>query len=185
MISENQYPALLLNADYRPLSIHPLSVLPWQKAVRKVMLGKITPVSEYDVTVSSSAIRLPSVVKLRQYVHLPRKVPLTRLNIWLRDGGRCVYCREALRTSELTFDHVVPRSRNGDSTFENLSSACIECNVMKANRTPAESGMNPVPWPYQPTQLELARAARRLGKAMPTPRDWKDFLYWDGELDAG
>jgi len=56
---------------------------------------------------------------------------------------------------------------------------------MKANRTPAESGMIPVPWPYQPTQVELARAARRLGKAMPTPRDWKDFLYWDGELDAG
>jgi len=185
MITEHQYPALLLNADYRPLSIHPLSVLPWRKAVRKVMLGKIAPVAEYDVTVSTSAVRLPSVVMLKRYVHLPRKVPLTRLNIWLRDNGCCVYCREPLETPDLTFDHVQPKSRGGDSTFSNLSSACIPCNLRKANRTPHEAGMQPQPWPYEPTQLELAKAARRLGKAMPTPRDWKDFIYWDGELDTG
>jgi hypothetical protein len=61
----------------------------------------------------------------------------------------------------------------------------MPCNLRKANRTPDEAGMIPHPWPHEPTQLELARAAKRLGGALPTPRDWKDYLYWDGELEAG
>lgn len=184
MIAASQYPALLLNADYRPISIHPLSVLPWQKAVRKVMLGRLSIVAEYDVTVSSSAIRLPSVVKVKDYVRATRRVSPSRMNIWLRDGGRCVYCRKDLPTSELTFDHVVPRSRGGPTTLENISCACLDCNMRKADRTPQEAGMIPTPWPHRPSQLDLAKAARRLVKAMPTPVDWRDYLYWEVELES-
>lgn len=184
MIDAGQYPALLLNADYRPLSIHPLSVLPWQKAVRKVMLGRLATIAEYDVRISSAGIRLPSVVMVRDYVRAPRKVSPNRMNIWLRDGGRCVYCQCDLPTSEITFDHVVPRSRGGLTTLDNISCSCLDCNMRKANRTPQEAGMIPNPWPFEPSQIELARASRRLGKGMPTPKDWKDFLYWEGELES-
>lgn len=184
MISDSQYPVLILNADYRPLSIFPLAVMNWRKAIRKVMLQKVTAVAEYERTVGSSAISIPSVVMLRRYVRVQRRVPLSRMSIWLRDNGRCVYCRCDLSTSEVTFDHVTPRSRGGTTSFENISSSCASCNLKKADRLPAEAGMIPDPWPYEPSQMEMARSARRLGKAVPTPTCWRDFIYWDGELES-
>jgi len=178
-----QYPVLVLNADYRPLRVFPLPIINWRKAVKKVLLDKVTTIAEYDA-VAAAGIKIPSVVMLRNYIRVPRHVPLTRMNIWLRDRGKCVYCGHDLATSELTFDHVIPRARGGGTSFENVSSACVDCNAKKANFLPAEVGMFPNPWPYEPTQMELAKSASRLGKSMPTPTDWKDFIYWDGELGA-
>lgn len=183
MISNSQYPVLVLNADYRPLRVFPLPVMNWQKAIKKVMLDKVTAVADYDTAVGASAIRIPSVVMLRNYIRVPRHVPLTRMNIWLRDDGKCVYCGCNLSTSDLTFDHVIPRARGGTTSFSNVSSACVGCNMKKADRLPQEAHMVPNPWPYEPTQMQLAKSSARLGKSMPTPRDWKDFIYWDGELE--
>lgn len=185
MITERQFPVLVLNADYRPLRLFPLPVMNWRKAIKKVMLDKVIAVAEYDARVGNAGLRIPSVVMLRQYAHVPRHVPFTRMNIWLRDRGRCVYCGVGLSTAELTFDHVIPRARGGGTSFGNVSSACVDCNARKADRLPEDAGMIPNPFPYEPTQLELARSAARIGKSMPTPRDWKDFIYWDGELDDG
>jgi len=186
MIHENSYPALLLNADFVPVSVYPLATLRWQEALRGLILDKLVKVSEYDVEVSSPSVsyRLPSVVALRDYRKIPRHVPFTRTNIWLRDNGRCVYCKTPLSTSDLTFDHVMPRSRGGNSSWENIVCACAACNVKKANRTPDESGMYPDPVARRPTQHELARAASKLLKSAPAPKDWRDFIYWQGELDS-
>lgn len=183
----SQYPALLLNADFSPVSVHPLSTLSWQDAIKDLFSDKVICVSEYEVEVRSAStkFRLPSVVALREYRRVPRHVPFTRANLWLRDGGRCVYCHGTLPTSEVTFDHVMPRSRGGDASWENIACACAPCNNRKANRTPAECRMFPDPAPRKPTQFELAKAAKALVGNAPVPRGWLDYVYWGGELEAG
>lgn len=186
-IAASSYPALLLNADFNPVSLHPLSVLPWQDAVKDVFSEKVVAVSEYEVEVRSARLsfRLPSVVALRTYRKVPRHAPFTRANLWLRDGGACVYCRTPLATSEVTFDHVVPRSRGGGSSWENIVCACSPCNGRKGNRLPSECGMHLFPPPARPSQATLAKAAVRFVRSAPAPRDWLDFIYWDGELETG
>lgn len=185
MMNFNQYPALLLNADFIPVSVFPLKTLTWQDALRGVFLDKLVTVAEYDAEVSSQreTFRLPSVVALKDYKKIPRVVPFTRSNIWLRDNGQCVYCKIPLSTSELTFDHVVPRSRGGDLSWENIVCACTSCNHKKANRTPKESGMHPFQVPRRPSQFELSRKAEKLLHSAPAPQDWIDFIYWKGELN--
>lgn len=186
-IATGRYPALLLNADFNPVSLFPLSVLSWQEAVKDIFQEKVVAVAEYDVEVRSSrtSMRLPSVVALRNYRKVPRHAPFTRTNLWLRDGGACVYCRRPLSTSEVTFDHVVPRSRGGGSSWENIVCACSPCNGRKDDRLPSECGMHLDPPPSRPSQAALARSAARLVRSAPTPRDWMDFIYWDGELETG
>lgn len=185
MIYENSYPALLLNADFSPISIFPLKTLTWQEAIRGLFLEKLVRVAEYDVEVNSpnKAVRLPSVVALTQYKKVPHCVAFSRTNIWLRDHGKCVYCSKELTTAELTFDHVMPKSRGGDTSWENIVCSCTPCNLRKANRTPKESKMFPDPTPRKPTQFELARNAKKLIRSSPAPKDWVDFLYWESELE--
>lgn len=186
-VHHGSYPALLLNADFSPVSLFPLSTLSWQDAIKAVCLDRVVPVAEYDVEVASarSRHRLPSVVALREYVKVPRLAAFTRTNIWLRDGGRCAYCKVPLATHEVTFDHVMPRSRGGTADWDNIVCSCSACNCRKGNRTPEECGLSLSPPPKRPAQLELARSARLLGKSSPAPRDWLDFLYWEAELERG
>lgn len=186
-IHESQYPALLLNADFSPVSVFPLSTLSWRDAVKGAVREKIVWVAEYDVEVrsASASFRLPSVVALKEYRNVPRHAAFTRSNLWLRDGGKCVYCKVPLLTSDVTFDHVLPRSRGGDASWENIVCSCTQCNGRKANRTPSECRMFPDPPPKAPTQFELAAAARALVRSAPAPRDWIDYIYWDGELETG
>lgn len=186
-IHASHYPALLLNADFAPVSVFPLSTLSWQDAVKDLVLGKVVPVAEYDVVLRSAtaSFRLPSVVALREYRKVPRSVSFTRTNIWLRDGGKCVYCHVPLATSEITFDHVMPRSRGGATGWDNIVCACAACNARKANRTPSECRMFPDPRPKAPSQFHLARSAKALVRHAPACRDWLDFIYWDGELETG
>ena len=93
------HPALVLNADFRPLSYFPLSLMPWQDAVRNVYEDKISVVAEYDKVVRSPSIamRLPSVVALREYRPMPARVAFTRFNVFLRDRFRCQYCGGAFK----------------------------------------------------------------------------------------
>src|SRR5262245_27895467 len=108
-------PALVLNADFRPLNYFPLSLWPWQEAVKAVFLDRVNVVSEYDTEIHSPSwkMKLPSVISLKEYVHLSRRPAFTRFNVFLRDQFACQYCGYAFPTHELTFDHVIPRSRGG------------------------------------------------------------------------
>ena len=132
-------PALVLNADYRPLSYYPLSLWPWQEAIKAVFLDRVDVVSTYDHVVHSPSfeMKLPSVVSLKQYVPQDRPPAFTRFNLFLRDGFACQYCSS---TDDLTFDHVIPRSRGGRTTWENIVTACAPCNLSKGGRTPRERG---------------------------------------------
>jgi 5-methylcytosine-specific restriction endonuclease McrA len=184
--SRNQtYPALVLNADFRPLSYFPLSLWSWQDSIKAVFLDRVSVLSEYDTVVRSpsQAIRLPSVIALKDYIPSARRPAFTRFNVFLRDNFSCQYCLDRLPTQELTFDHVIPRSRGGRTTWENVVTACGTCNLLKGNRMPREIGMFPRKTPLQPSTWEL----QDNGRSFPPNylhQSWRDYLYWDTELES-
>ena len=177
-------PALVLNADFRPLSYFPLSLWSWQEAIKAVFLDRVNIIAHYDRTVRSPSFEmaLPSVIALKEYVPSARKPAFTRFNVFLRDRFSCQYCGDRLPTHDLTFDHVIPRSLGGRTTWENVVAACSSCNLLKGNRLPHECGMRPLNRPNQPSTFEL----QQNGRAFPPNflhESWRDFLYWDTELD--
>ena len=173
--------ALVLNADFRPVTQVPLSVWPLERAVSNVMRGRAVVVSEYDVELRSAhdVLRPPSVVALRSYVKMPHRVPFTRMNIFLRDRFRCQYCGERFASKDLTFDHVVPRKEGGKTSWENIASACESCNSQKGHRL----DVRPIRAPYEPTIGEMVE----LGSLRPQNlhESWLDYLshlYWSEPL---
>jgi 5-methylcytosine-specific restriction endonuclease McrA len=179
-------PALVLNADFRPLSYFPLSLWSWQEAVKAVFLGRVNIVSEYERTVRSPTfeMRLPSVIALKDYVPTARRPAFTRFNVFLRDRFSCQYCGDNFPTHDLTFDHVIPRSRGGRTSWQNVVTACGDCNLIKGNFMPAEIRMFPIHAPRQPTTYELQENGRRFPPNF-LHQSWRDFLYWDEELEVG
>ena len=134
-------PTLVLNADYRPLSYYPLSLWSWQDAVKAVFMDRVNIVSEYaDAVVHSPSfhMKLPSVIALKEYVQPKARPAFTRFNVFLRDRWSCQYCGDKFKTPELTFDHVIPRSRGGQTNWENIVTACQECNLLKGSYLPQE-----------------------------------------------
>jgi 5-methylcytosine-specific restriction endonuclease McrA len=177
-------PALVLNADFRPLSYYPLSLWSWQESVKAVVSGRVNVVSVYErfVRSPSRSMPLPSVISLKEYIPAARRPAFTRFNVFLRDRFSCQFCGEALPTHDLTFDHLVPRSRGGRTTWENVVTACSPCNLLKGDRLPHEAEMFPLDRPAQPTTFML----QENGRAFPPNylhESWRDFLYWDSELD--
>ena len=178
-------PALVLNADFRPLNYFPLSLWPWQEAVKAVFLGRVNVVSEYDTVIHSPSwnMKLPSVISLMVYVHLSRRPAFTRFNVFLRDQFACQYCGHSFPTHELTFDHVIPRSRGGRTEWGNVVTACGRCNLTKADKLIHEVGMHIRRPAAQPTNYQLHEAGRRFPPNY-LHESWRDFLYWDTELET-
>ena len=171
----------MLNADYRPLSYYPLSVWCWQDVIKAVCLDRVNIVAYYDKTVRSPGleIRLPSVVSLRTFVHPARNPAFTRFNVFLRDRFTCQYCGSR---EDLTFDHVIPRSRGGQTTWQNVVAACSPCNLRKGSAMPADADMWPAQRPFQPTVHDLHQNGRHFPPNY-LHQSWLDYLYWDTELD--
>tara|TARA_B100001996_G_scaffold263826_1_gene205805 strand:+ start:1318 stop:1884 length:567 start_codon:yes stop_codon:yes gene_type:complete len=174
-------PALVLNADYRPLSYYPLSLWCWQDSIKSVFLDRVTIVSSYDKIVRSPSFRmkLPSVIALKNYINPQSNPNFTRFNVFLRDKFSCQYCGSK---NELTFDHLLPRSRGGKTDWDNVVTACSGCNVKKGGRLLQSSGMILQQKPYQPTTEDL----HKNGKNFPPNflhESWMDYLYWDVELE--
>jgi len=180
-VTQGANPALVLNADYRPLSYYPLSLWSWQDTVKAVFLDRVNIVSEYDISVHSPSfeMRLPSVVSLRNYVKPSRYPAFTRFNVFLRDKFECQYCGSP---EDLTFDHLIPKSRGGLTTWQNVLAACAPCNLRKGNRTTKQMGMALRQHPFRPTVHDL----HNNGRCFPPNylhESWMDFLYWDTELE--
>jgi 5-methylcytosine-specific restriction endonuclease McrA len=180
-LSPEACPALVLNADHRPLSYYPLSLWPWQETVKAVFMDRVNILSEYDREVRSPGfrMRLPSVVSLKRYITLARRPAFTRFNVFLRDRFECQYCGDG---SDLTFDHVTPRSKGGVTSWDNVVTACAHCNLRKGGRLTRECHMFPRRPPAIPSVFEL----QENGRSFP-PRylheTWRDYLYWDTELE--
>ncbi|MDO1447323.1 HNH endonuclease [Rhodocytophaga aerolata] len=144
---------LILNQDYSPLTI--CSV---QKAFILVYLSKAELVADaggYLLRSVTATYQMPSIIRLYRYVNLPYKgVVLSRQNIFKRDNGRCQYC---FTPEDLTLDHVIPKSRGGKSTWDNLVTACKKCNSKKGDFTPQEAGMLLNQTPYKPSFVVFLR----------------------------
>ena len=174
--------ALVLNADYRPLSYYPLSLWSWQDAIKAKWLDRVDIVAEYEDLVHSPsvALKIPSVVVLKDYVKPQKRVAFTRFNLFLRDEFRCQYCGAR---AELTFDHVVPRAAGGVTSWRNVVAACSPCNLRKGSKALHQTGFSLRKAPRQPEAEEL----RNMGRKFPPNylhESWIDFLYWDAELEA-
>lgn len=158
--------ALVLNATYEPLC-----VVPGRRAVVLCLTAKAVTVAEGgDVLRSARAeVCVPAVVRLTRFVRVPYRatVPLTRKAVFARDGGRCVYCSAAATS----LDHVVPKSRGGPHTWDNVVSACGRCNHVKADRGIAELG-----WRLQQTPVAPTGAAWRVVGARRVDPLWRPFL---------
>jgi 5-methylcytosine-specific restriction endonuclease McrA len=127
-------------------------------------------------------IQVPRVIRLLSYDRLPRQtVKFNRRNIFARDNNQCQYCGKKYPTSELSLDHVLPRSRTGRSTWENIVCACVNCNVRKGGRTPQEANMSLIRKPEKPKRSPMLNLKLTHKKY----QSWKTFLdsaYWSVEL---
>jgi 5-methylcytosine-specific restriction endonuclease McrA len=169
---------LLLNITYEPLR-----VINWKKAIVMLTLGKVEVVEEYDTKIHSVSfsIKLPAVIRLLRFVRRPKTpVKFSRQNIYIRDNCRCQYCGRVFPTTELTWDHVLPKARGGKTEWENIVTCCIECNRKKGGRIPSEVSMSLIKKPSRPEWLPILTIT--LG-FRHMPQSWRDYIYWNVELE--
>ena len=144
---------LILNADFQPLSLLPLSTLTWKQACLMKLAHKIFVMEEHEFLIRSPSLimKFPSVARLSKYVKPNFKVKFNRTNVYIRDKFSCQYCHKTnLKYSELTLDHVVPRSKGGIMCWSNAVSACKSCNLKKGNNI-----VRPHTMPWEPTYWDL------------------------------
>jgi len=172
-LSRLQTPVLVLNASYEPINVC---------AARRalVLLLKGVASAEEDgrdcICSATRALPVPSVIRLLEYRRIPHQTrALSRKNILIRDRNTCQYCERVLPSGELTLDHVNPRSRGGESNWENLVACCHRCNNRKGNRLPEEAGMRLVRFP-RPFSLHTSRHLMRLlGRS---DEKWRKYLFF-------
>lgn len=166
-------PVLVLNTSYEPINICAA-----RRAVVLVLKG-VAAAEEHalgHIHSARAAMRIPSVIRLLEYRRIPHQTrALSRKNILMRDRYTCQYCLHTMSSSELTLDHVVPRSRAGDTTWENLVACCHHCNNRKGNRTPDEAGMR-LHRPPRPFSLHTSRHLMRL--LAKSDDQWRKYLFY-------
>lgn len=168
-----QAPVLVLNATFEPINV---------TAVRRALVLMLKGVAQAEETnhtkvhSTSKAIQVPSVIRLLTYRHIPQQSrALSRKNILLRDRNTCQFCGRAFPASELTLDHVMPRSRGGRSSWENLVACCYACNNNKGDRTPEEAGLQLQRRP-RPFTLHTSRQLMRL--IGHRDEKWRKYLFY-------
>jgi len=166
-------PVLVLNATYEPINVC---------AVRRALILLLKGVAaaeelgDHRIRSAVRVVPIPSVIRLLEYRRIPRQTrALSRKNILVRDRYTCQYCHQSFGPADLTLDHVVPRSKGGNSTWENLVASCRRCNNRKGDRSPEEAGMRLLRKP-QPFNLHTSRnLMRQLGHQQET---WRKYLFY-------
>mgnify|MGYP006433990971 CR=1 FL=1 len=171
---------LVLNADAQPLSVVPLSVLPWQEAIRLVFVDRVDVLAEYEdwpVRSPSVTMQVPTVVMLRDYVKVERGIKFSRYNVLLRDLFTCQYCNHEFPPHLLTIDHVVPRFRGGKTKWNNVVAACEHCNMKKAHFMEMQPNIKPI----KPDYWHMVGKRKKFPIAVPHD-SWREFIDWPGDL---
>lgn len=162
---------LLLSQSYEPIA-----TISWQRAICLLTLGKVEIVEEYDRDVRSVSVvfKMPSVVRLiRAFRRHRKRVKFSKQNVFARDRWRCQYCGTKAPISDLTYDHMLPRSRGGKTCWENIVTACRDCNARKADRTPEEAGMKPRKRPERPNWVPVFS----VNVSQNIPDTWRDYCW--------
>lgn len=166
-------PVLVLNASYEPIN-----VCAARRAIILVLKGvaMMEEANGHVLHAARVAMRVPSVIRLLEYRRIPHQTrALSRKNILLRDRNTCQYCGKILAAGELTLDHVIPRSRGGASTWENLVACCHTCNRKKGNMLPHESNMKLM---REPRAFNL-HTSRHIMRLMGRSDDkWRKYLFY-------
>lgn len=165
---------LVLNADGLPVSVLPLSVIPWEEAIKYMVLDKADVLLYHENWIVHSArweTQVPSVIMLREYMKAKSSVRFSRANIYLRDDGTCQYCFSDVERKAATLDHVHPVSKGGKTTWENTVTACGPCNAKKADSTK----MRPKKMPYKPDYYELVNK-RKKQPFQVKHKDWLQYI---------
>lgn len=166
-------PVLVLNATYEPIHVTAA-----KRAIVLVLKGLARAEEENHAVVRSPsfAMPVPSVIRLLEYRRIPHHArALSRKNILLRDRNTCQFCGNVFFASELTLDHVIPRSRGGQTVWENLVACCHTCNRRKGDRTPEEAGLRLVRKPRPFTLHTNRQLMRLLGHA---EEKWRKYLFY-------
>jgi len=174
---------LLLDSTYEPLKI-----ISWEDAMHRIVTGDAEVVEETDKLIRSAYTewKLPSVIRQLKKFRRKGKIQFSRLNIYMRDGWTCQYCKERKATKDLTFDHVLPRAQGGKTSWTNIVTACRPCNSAKEDRTPEQAGMKLMKKPETPKWLP----AQMVIKMKKLPKQWEPYvdtaslLYWTTELES-
>jgi 5-methylcytosine-specific restriction endonuclease McrA len=165
---------LLLNADFNPISILPLSVIDWQHALKLYFLDRITVLETYENRVVRSehlSVGIPAVAMTKEYFNFKKGVKFSRHNLYLRDLYTCQYCGDTFRTEELTIDHVIPRTLGGKTVWENTVASCKPCNSNKGHKL-----MKPLRMPFKPDYYNLVKQWKNSGSFHVEHESWNQYL---------
>lgn len=181
---------LVLNFGYQPIA-----VVNWQDALTMIFNNRAEVVQYHEdriVRSASSEWMVPSIIRFLKRASskfFSRSVRFTRKNVWLRDGGCCQYCACAVKVSDFTYDHVLPVSKGGKTTWENIVVACVSCNQKKQDKTPEQARMRLRSKPIKPKSLpkEKGVTASGLSWREQMPIDWRSYFvsegYWNEILN--
>ena len=165
---------LLLNANFEPISVLPLSVIDYRHAIKLMYLGRVTVLETYsDWLIRSERLTLnvPSVCVTKDYFPHKQHVKFSRYNMYLRDLFKCAYCEEVFDYDELTIDHVVPRAVGGKTNWTNCTTSCKACNSAKGHKT----NVKPRIMPYKPDYYQLV-AKWKAGPIIVRQPSWNQYL---------
>ncbi len=181
---------LVLNVGFQPLA-----VINWMDAMTMIFNRRAEVVQYHENRVVRSASEewmVPSVIRFLKWNSAKffcRSVRFTRKNVWLRDGGSCQYCACSVKVTDFTYDHVLPVSKGGKTTWENIVVACVSCNQKKQDRTPEQAKMKLRSKPIKPKSLPKEKGVNSAGlfwkEQMPV--DWRSYFvsesYWNDLLE--
>ena len=169
---------LVLGPDYQPLSYIPLSAVHWQQAIKLLFLDKVHVLEWYDdwsIHSQKTIMRVPSVIALKSGYTKRKTKTFSRTNLYIRDMFQCQYCGDTFTPTQLTIDHVVPKSHGGKTEWDNCVTACKPCNWDKSDRL-----IKPKRAPFTPDYYQLANSIRKTQIRINHP-SWAQYLNLEQE----
>jgi 5-methylcytosine-specific restriction endonuclease McrA len=172
------------------IGLIPVSIVPCRRAISLIASDKAIALANYENEFyhsSNFVLALPSVIKCTKSNYVPRHftnvLPFTRKNVYIRDGGCCMYCGKKVSLSEFTFDHVVAKDKGGKVWWDNIVVSCTRCNGQKGNKSLHRYKRQLIRAPYIPKLSKAAPAhvVRKLSSEIPH-ETWLDYIYWNIEL---
>ena len=164
---------LLLNGNGKPVSYFPLSVINWKTAIKLVLTRNVILLREHeDFVVHSPTIemKVPSILMLPRFHKFHNYVKFSRSNVFLRDMFTCQYCKNVFEKKDLTIDHIIPKSKGGDTNWLNVTTCCKSCNLSKADKI-----IDPSPEVKTPSLRDLIKGQESIGiKKIET--DWQEYI---------